>query len=893
MTKQNYIYCSFGAKQVGVLSMANATNTTVIYLDDYKPLDYVINNVYLHFDLKDDYTIVNTILHLERASKTGAKTSPLVLNGEKMELISVYLDGHELPKGKYKVNAETLTIFELPDQCILETSVRIKPQENKALTGLYTSRGNYCTQCEAQGFRRITYFPDRPDVLTRFTTTITADKERYPVLLSNGNRIDQKDLGDGRYWVKWEDPSLKPCYLFALVAGDYECLQDSFITMSDREIALEIYVEKGNVDQAAHAMDSLKRAMKWDEETYHREYDLNIYMIVAVSDFNMGAMENKGLNIFNDKYILARPDTATDADYVGIQSVIGHEYFHNWSGNRVTVRDWFQITLKEGLTIFRDQNFTADMTSQAVKRINDVQVIRNSQFAQDAGPMSHPIRPKSYIEINNFYTVTVYNKGSEVIRMIQTIIGENKFKQAMNEYFKRFDGKAVTTEDFVDVMEEVGGVDLTQFRRWYDEAGTPVVDVSSEYNEKDKTFSLHITQSKKEPFHIPLTVGLVNENGDDIPLIISGDEKNKRPSVLNVTEKKQSFTFEKVKTKPIPSLLRHFSAPVKLHYPYSDEELIFLMGNDSDGFNRWDAAQQYACRVMFKLIAEHQKGNDISVPYEFANAYASVLENPSLEKSFITEIISLPSPAYLIELMDVADVDAIYYVREVLKRDLANRLQEHFAEFYKDNQENGLYKLDAESMGRRSLKNICLWYLAALDDSDIWDMCYQQFLTANNLTDVMGALIALKDIECAERSQMYEEFFEGRKNNPLLLDKWFAIQATSTLPQTLDKVKLLMNNSFFDIKNPNRVYSLLVAFANNNYLHFHQADGAGYHFVGEQVLNIDKFNPQVAARLVDPLIRWRKFDAHRQALMRKQLQHMASVKTLSSDVYEKVSKALG
>lgn len=873
--------------------MPNATNKAVIYLKDYKSPEYVINNVYLHFDLKDDYTTVNTILHLNRASHIKGEMSPLVLNGEKMELVSIHLDGHEMPKSAYKVDSETLTIYELPEQCILETCVRIKPQENKALTGLYTSRGNYCTQCESQGFRRITYFPDRPDVLTRFTTTITADKARYPVLLSNGNRVDQKDLGDGKYWVKWEDPSLKPCYLFALVAGDYDCLADSFTTMSGREVALEIYVEKGKLDQSRHAMDSLKQAMKWDEETYDREYDLDIYMIVAVSDFNMGAMENKGLNVFNDKYILARPDTATDTDYINIQSVIGHEYFHNWSGNRVTVRDWFQITLKEGLTIFRDQNFTADMTSPAVKRIHDVQVIRNAQFAQDAGPMSHPIRPKSYIEINNFYTVTVYNKGAEVIRMIQTIIGEKKFKQAMNEYFKHFDGKAVTTEDFVDVMEQVSGVDLTQFRSWYDEAGTPVLEVSSEYNEREKTYTLNVSQSKKEPFHIPLAIGLVDENGDDIPLIISGNEKNTRPAVLNITETQQSFTFNKVKSKPIPSLLRHFSAPVKLHYPYSDDELIFLMGNDSDGFNRWDAAQKYACRVIFKLIEEHRKGKDISVPSEFAEAYAGVLENPSLDKSFITEIISLPNPAYLIELMDVADVESIYYVRDVLKRDLAYRLHEHFFEFYKENIERGIYKLDSDSVGRRSLKNMCLWYLAALDDSDIWDMCYQQFLTANNLTDVMGALVALKDIECMERSQMFDEFFEQRKDNPLLLDKWFAIQATSSLPNTLDKVKLLMSNSSFDIKNPNRVYSLLVAFANNNYLHFHRADGAGYNFVGEQVLAIDKFNPQVAARLVDPLIRWKKFDPIRQTLMKKELQLMVSENHLSSDVYEKVSKALG
>lgn len=861
---------------------------TVIRLEDYQVPTYVIDEVFLHFELAPELTTVRTVSKVRHNPDAANSNPPLVLDGEKMVLKEVLVDGEKLNDTQYQVDEHSLTIPNLPHQFTLETVVEIKPHENAALTGLYQSRGNYCTQCESHGFRRITYFLDRPDVMTRFTTAISADKDRYPVLLSNGNLVEDKELDGNRRWVKWEDPSLKPSYLFALVAGDYDCLEDTFTTMSGRKVDLKIYVEKGNLDQSQHAMDSLKRAMKWDEETYGCEYDLDMYMIVAVSDFNMGAMENKGLNIFNDKYILARPDTATDDDYVNIESVIGHEYFHNWSGNRVTVRDWFQITLKEGLTIFRDQSFTADMTSKAVKRIRDVNVIRSAQFAQDAGPIAHSIRPRSYIEINNFYTVTVYNKGSEVIRMMATLLGQEKFTKAMKTYFSRFDGQAVTTEDFVNVMEEGYGKDLTQFRLWYEQAGTPRLDVSSEYDESDKRFTLHVKQScpptpdqpTKAPFFIPFSVGLLASDGSDMPL----DDTGTTTKVLTVSEREQSFVFENIDEEPIPSLLRNFSAPVKVNYSYNDDDLVFLMTHDSDNFNRWDAGQQLAIKLIFDLIEDYRAGNELELNPAFVDAFSAVLANTELKKLFIAEMLTLPSPSYLMELMLVADVEAIHHVRQFIKNTIVAELSEQLWGVYKANQ--------GDDMGERRLKNLVLWYLSNAEDEESLQAAFKQYQSADNLTDKIGALTALNNIECAERKQVLDQFYQDYRGNHLVLDKWFTIQAMSTLPTVLSNVKSLLQHEAFDRKNPNKLRSLVGGFVSGNYLRFHEADGSGYQFLAEQVKTIDSFNPQVAARLIEPLIRWRKFDENRQGLMKQQLEMIANSGGLSKDVYEIVTKSL-
>lgn len=866
---------------------------SVTYLKDYQPPAYLLDEVFLNINLFADHTIVNGVLHLVR--NKDLPPQDLILQGEAMELLEVRLDGKVLLPHQYHVDDKTLVISNLPDQCVLETHVKIKPQDNTTLNGLYKTRHNYCTQCESQGFRRITYFLDRSDVLTRYTVTISADKKQYPTLLSNGNLVDQKDLENGRHWVMWVDPFRKPSYLFALVAGDFDCLKDTFKTCTGRLIDCRIYVEKGNLNQATYAMESVKRAMKWDEDTFGREYDLDTYMIVAVSDFNMGAMENKGLNIFNDKYILAKPDTATDQDYINIESVIGHEYFHNWSGNRITVRDWFQITLKEGLTIFRDQSFTADMTSKSVKRIQDVNVIRSTQFAQDAGPMAHPIRPESYIEINNFYTVTVYNKGSEVIRMLQTLLGPKQFRQAMDLYWERYDGHAVTTEDFVSVMAETSKKDLKQFQRWYSQAGTPTLTIKGNYLADKKQYVLTVSQSCpptpgqpiKEPFHIPVSVGLLDKQGKEFLLEMKGDAEKATTKILNLKEPTQSFVFENILAKPVPSLLRNFSAPVKLDFPYDNQELIFLMTHDSDGFNRWDASQQLACRIIQQFVQGETK-----VPQEFIDAFQSVLKTPGLEKALVAEMLTLPSVGYLIELVEIANIDAIYQAIKQVKLALATQSRELLWKTYEQNHDSDHYELTALSMGKRALKNVCLNYLLALDDQDARELAFTQFTEANNLTDTMGALYALNNVDCKERTMAINQFYEQRKHQPLLMDKWFSLQAMSLLPTTLDTVKSLLKHPAFDINNPNRVHSLIGCFTRMNYLRFHDASGSGYQFLTDQVLDIDPKNPQVAARILQPLIRWKKFDTKRQGLMKSQLSRIASSKRLSNDVYELVTKSL-
>ncbi len=881
--------------------MSTSAPSTTHYLEDYRVPDFLCDALYLHVDLQEEQTIVHGVLHLRRNSAAKNPGADLVLNGEAMVLQTLLLNGEKIPDDHYRVDSESLTVKGLPEQFILETIVAIKPQENLALSGLYKSRNNYCTQCESHGFRRITYFMDRPDVMTKFTVTISADKKKYPLLLSNGNLIEERDLGLGRHWVKWEDPSLKPSYLFALVAGDFDCLNDEFTTRSGRKVQLRLYVEKGNVDQAAYAMASLKNAMRWDEETFGCEYDLDIYMIVAVSDFNMGAMENKGLNIFNDKYILAKPDTATDEDYVLIESVIGHEYFHNWSGNRVTVRDWFQITLKEGLTIFRDQSFTTDHTLGDVKRIQDVNVIRNAQFAQDAGPMAHSIRPHSYMEVNNFYTVTVYNKGSEVIRMQQTLLGKEKFRAAMKTYFQRFDGHAVTTEDFVGVMAEVGQVDLTQFKRWYEQAGTPTLSVSDSFDPAAQTYTLSIKQStpgtpgqsQKLPFHIPVSVGLLDRSGKELPLTLKGEsEPAVSTMVLNLKGDEQDFIFTNIQEKPLPSLLRNFSAPVKIIYPYTENDLIFLMRHDSDGFNRWDASAQFLTQKIMALVEDYQKDRPLFISDTFISTIRAIVTDPLLDNLLKAEMLTLPGIPYLIECMAEADVEAIYQVREFIKKQWANHLSAEWLACYQENRLAGSYEFSRLAMGHRRLKNLALHYLLLDSQKQYTEMAVQHYESANNLTDRLGALEALNSIEGPERNQILAAFYERYQHHHLVIDKWFRIQAMAPLSSTLDRVKDLLNHPAFDIKNPNKTRALIGSFASANPLCFHALDGKGYDFLANNVMNIDKFNPQVAARLLEPLIRWKKFDIKRRSLMKGCLETIAKSPSLSRDVGEIVTKSL-
>lgn len=902
-----------------------------IYLKDYKPPYFLADSIDLDFDLFDEYTRVKATMVLRRnnAHPDGdAGKQPLVLNGEEMQLQSVAINGVLLSNADYQVDAEYLSIANVPEKFTLETLVHIDPKANKRLTGLYQSKGNYCTQCESHGFRRITYFLDRPDVMTRFTTRISADKQRYPILLSNGNLIAGGELEGGRHWVKWQDPSLKPCYLFALVAGDYEFIEEPFTTMSGRHVVLRIYVEKyeqdltpplssappptrgggselTRLDQCTHAMDSLKKAMRWDEEVFGREYDLDIYMIVAVSDFNFGAMENKGLNIFNSKYILAKPETATDDDYVDIQGVIAHEYFHNWSGNRVTCRDWFQLSLKEGLTVFRDQCFTADQIGAVVKRIQDVRIIRTAQFAQDSGPMAHPVRPPSYIEMNNFYTVTVYNKGAEVIRMMYTLLGKARFRQAMDLYFSRHDGQAVTTDDFVTAMQDASGIDLTQFRLWYVQAGTPVLDIKSEYSTAKKTYTLHIKQScsatpgqtEKEPFHIPLNIGLLDCNGKDIPLELDDNRniKNNGDTVLSIKNREEIFEFINIQEEPVPSLLRNFSAPVKLNYAYTDDQLAFLLENDGDDFNRWDAGQTLLTNLMFDLIDCRQKNQALILKPHISEIFKKVFyDNKENKKAaFIAQAFILPTESYLIERMETADVDAIHDVREFVRTELARQLRPLFLEYYQESvSQQEAYCFDTKLLGKRQLKNLVLNYLMLLNETDIRALCLKQFQQADNMTDVMAALYALNNIDCLERSLALESFYKKWQGEDLVIDKWYAIQAMSSLPNTLATVKQLMQHPSFTIQNPNRARSLIASFCATNHVHFHVESGAGYAFLAEQVLTVDAFNPQLAARLIEPLTRWKKFNTLRQGLMKKQLEYIASTPKLSKDIFEVVSKTL-
>ncbi|MDM7947443.1 MAG: aminopeptidase N [Oceanibaculum nanhaiense] len=871
----------------------------VIRREDYTPPDFRVDRIDLHVDIREGETIVTSTLSVIGRPECD-KYAPLVLDGQNQELIYLKIDGEDVPPCKYTVGEERMTIEEVGERATVEIRTRIHPEANTALEGLYRSGSMYCTQCEPEGFRRITYFVDRPDNMALFTTTIEADKDACPVLLSNGNPVGAGDLPGGRHWAKWEDPFRKPAYLFALVAGNLVPVTDKFVTASGRTVDLRIYVEQGNEDKCAHAMDSLKRSMRWDEAVFGLEYDLDIFMIVAVGDFNMGAMENKGLNIFNAKYVLAKPDTATDSDYQLIEGIIAHEYFHNWTGNRVTCRDWFQLSLKEGLTVFRDQEFSADMNARSVKRIQDVRALRAAQFPEDAGPMAHPVRPDSYIEINNFYTATVYEKGAEVVRMYHTLLGAEGFRKGMDLYFQRHDGDAVTCEDFCLAMEAANGADLSQFRRWYEQAGTPQVKASGRYDAAARTYTLTIEQSTaptpgqpdKQPLLLPMAMGLVGKRSKaDLPLQLDGENAvHGTERVLRVTEARQIFTFVDVDEEPVPSLFRGFSAPVKLDAGHDEDDLAFLMAHDSDEFNRWEAGQALARKLLLGMVDERAAGREMDVPDSFVAAFRRVLTDGEAAPAFRAQALALPSEGDIGEAMRTIDVDGIHAAREHLRRYLAGKLKSELRATYEAMAVPGV-QLDGEAIGKRALRNLCLGYLAGLD-ADGLALAAAQFDAAEVMTDSVAALVCLADSTDAAGDRALAAFHQRWRHDPLVMDKWFAIQAMARRPDTLARVKALMGDPSFSVKNPNKVRSLLGAFAAGNPVRFHAADGSGYRFIADQVIALDPMNPQVAARLFSPFARWRRFDDGRQALLKAEIERVLATPKLSKDVYEVASKSV-
>ncbi len=837
------------------------------YRKDYQSPSHTITDIDLTFELNETQTVVTAKSKLTQLKETTS----LKLDGEALTLKQVCVDGENW--SNYELLEDGLLVHSLPKQCDLTIVTEINPQGNSALEGLYLSDGAFCTQCEAEGFRRITYFLDRPDVLAKYTTTIVADKKQFPSLLSNGNRIDGGALEDGKHWVKWQDPHPKPSYLFALVAGDFDILEDSYQTKSGRDVQLEIYVDKGNLDRANHAMLSLINAMKWDEERFDLEYDLDIYMIVAVDFFNMGAMENKGLNVFNSKFVLANEKTATDTDYLGIEAVIGHEYFHNWTGNRVTCRDWFQLSLKEGLTVFRDQEFSSDLGSRAVNRINNVRIIRGPQFAEDASPMSHPIRPDKVIEMNNFYTLTVYEKGSEVIRMIHTLLGEANFQKGMSLYFERHDGTAATCEDFVSAMEDASGIYLKHFRLWYSQSGTPVVKVKSHFDAESSTFSLEVEQytpatqeqSEKQPLHIPLAIELYDSEGSLVPLVLGGEKVS---NVLNVTDSHQVFTFENIAEEPTPSLLLDFSAPVRLEYEYTDEELGFLMVHARNEFARWDAGQMLLAKYIKSNVERVQANQEVELPPAVVEAYRGVLLNEDLDPAFVAEAMTLPSFNEVSGWYDLVDVDAIDFVLTTFKKQLAIQLHDDLERVYSSSAQSD-YSLEHSAIGKRALRNRCLSYLAHTDKG--FELVEQQYKNATNMTDTMAAMQAANSAQLSCREHLMSDYSQKWKHDGLVMDKWFQLQGTNPDKEALSVIKETMAHEAFSMKNPNRVRSLVGSFMNMNPVAFHSKTGDGYKFAGGILRELNDSNPQVASRLLDPFLKLKKYDQHRQKLIKDEL----------------------
>lgn len=890
--------------------MTAATEPKAIYLNDYRVPDFLIERTELYFDLRDGYTNVSSKLSIKRNGESQQLDAPLVLQGEEMKLLSVTLDGVVLDAESYSVTNESLTLGSLPDEFVLQCETQIKPEANTSLDGLYRSRTMYCTQCEAEGFRKITYYLDRPDVMSEFVTTVEADREKFPVLLSNGNPIESGELDGNRHFVKWHDPFKKPAYLFALVAGDLAVVNDTFTTCSNKEVQLRIFVEEKDLDKCAHAMDSLKRSMRWDEEVYGREYDLDIFMIVAVDDFNMGAMENKGLNIFNTSCVLAKPETTTDAGFQRVEAVVAHEYFHNWSGNRVTCRDWFQLSLKEGFTVYRDSEFSADMGSRTVKRVEDVVMLRTHQFAEDDGPMAHPIRPASFIEISNFYTLTIYEKGAEIVRMIANLLGKENFRKGSDLYFERHDGQAVTTEDFLAAMEDASGRDLTLFKNWYSQAGTPRLNVTDEWNEDAGEYTLHIEQScpataygdektvAKKPYHIPVAMGLLGDAGD-LRLTLKGETLNAESAdnthrVLELTQPRESFVFVGLPERPVPSLLREFSAPVKLNFNYSFDDLLKIMSCDSDGFCRWDASQQLGVRLIHDAMAAIKNSKTYQLNDAVISAYRQILNDGSLDKAMVAYMLSLPSEAYLSEIAEVVEVELIHQAREQVNAQLAAALQGELIQAYEAYPSDQAYQFNAEAIAARTLKNTALRLLILDNSKTSIDRAAKQLEHANNMTDEMAALQALisadGDYVAPIKSEALESFYQRWQHEALVVNQWLLAQAASKLPGTLNRVKALMQHEAFDMGNPNKIRSLIGSFCGGNAIHFHTREG--YEFLADQIITLNTLNPQIASRLLTPLSKWHKYAPARQQQMRAQLQRIMDQPALSKDVYEVVFKSL-
>ncbi|MFC5475921.1 aminopeptidase N [Paraherbaspirillum soli] len=901
--------------------MRTDTSSTppTIYRKDYTVPAFLVDTVEMGFDLDPAATRIATRIVMRH--NPDSASNEIVLFGEELELVQLRLNGKQLKPSQYQLESGKLRIAAAPAKVTLEIETLTKPESNTSLMGLYVSNGNFFTQCEAEGFRKITYFPDRPDVMAKYTVMLRADKKKYPVLLSNGNLIEEGDLEDGRHYAKWEDPFKKPSYLFALVAGNLVCQEEKYTLQSGREVLLQVWVEQGNLDKTQHAMDSLKNSIRWDEERFGLELDLDRFMIVAVGDFNMGAMENKGLNIFNTKFVLANSRIATDIDYANIEAVVGHEYFHNWTGNRVTCRDWFQLSLKEGLTVFRDQEFSADMvgtdSGRAVKRIDDVRVLRQAQFPEDAGPMAHSVRPDAYVEINNFYTVTIYEKGAEVVRMYQTLFGRDGFRKGMDLYFKRHDGQAVACDDFRAAMVDANGRDLTQFERWYSQAGTPRVQVKTQYDAAKQTYELTLSQtcpptpgqSKKLPFHIPVAVGLLDSSGRDLPLRLQGEAKGKASGettrVLELTKAQQTFRFVDIAEQPVPSILRNFSAPVVLDIDYTDAELAFLLAHDSDSFNRWEAGQRLATRSLLALTAavqdaaqaghavtlESALNNAASNSEALGQAFALILNDTTLDAAFREQALTLPSEALLAEQTEVIDPQAIHQARQYLRSTLAQALNADLTAAYHANQSPGAYSPDAHAAGKRALKNVALSYLIQGDDATAHTLAQQQYDNANNMTDRVAALTALINSSAPGKAAALEQFYKDFENEALVIDKWFALQAGAHTANVA-AIRALLEHPAFTLKNPNRARSLIFSFCNGNPANFHAADGSGYAFWADQVIALNGVNPQVAARLARSLDRWRKYAPALQEKMRSALQRVAAEPHLSKDVLEVISKAL-
>ncbi len=883
---------------------SDTSRQTVIRLADYTPPAYRTVEVALSFVLDPDTTTVTCTQVFER---TGDEGAPLVLDGENLELVAIRLDGDALPDSAYRLEPTCLTLVAPPESFELEIENRIHPKANTALEGLYISSGIFCTQCEAEGFRRITWFQDRPDVMTRFRVRIEADKTAYPQLLSNGNPIGGGDLDGGRHFALWDDPFPKPAYLFALVAGDLAMLEDHYTTRSGRRVTLRIYSEPENIEQCHHAMVSLKKSMAWDEERYGLEYDLDLFMIVAVSDFNMGAMENKGLNVFNTSATLAHPATATDADFVQVERIIAHEYFHNWTGNRVTCRDWFQLTLKEGLTVFRDQQFTADMHSEAVKRIGDVSLLREGQFLEDAGPLAHPIRPAEYMEINNFYTRTVYEKGAEVIRMIHTLIGEDAFRRGMDLYFERHDGQAVTCEDFVAAMADASGRDFTQFMRWYNQAGTPVLEVEDSFDPETRRYTITVEQHtqaspgqpQKLPFVIPVRMGLIDRaSGASLPLRLEGENAPKGTErVLELTEERQSFTFEDVDTAPLPSLLRGFSAPVKLAMSLERGDLAAMLAHDQDTFNRWEAGQRLMLDLMRELLRDHQSGRAMTLDATLVPALRKVLDDGAADPAFAARAVTLPSRSLFAQGLSVIDVEGVDAVARFLRRQLGLELRDSWLQVLEVAGEPHLEAPtdrapSTQAMAERALKNTALAYLVWSGLETAPEVATAQYTTARNMTDRMAALRALADVQAAGYEDLLQDFYRRYEQEPLVVNKWFALQALIEDDRSVERIGRLMHHPAFTLANPNRVRSLIGMFATGNLTGFHRPDGAGYRLLADTALELDRKNPQIASRLLLPLGRWRRYDTSRGNLMHVQLDRIAKTEGLSKDAYEVVSKSL-